>query len=170
VRKAFRIWDEADTREKRRYVSNIVTNAAGTRVCSDDVIRLFLDWLDTYHEAHFAVIREVFQNPGSTRYEIWSNLYGEVPRDDSPEADLFRLLMHDLSTGRVVRQERDINQLGQFVRKTPRRTPRGAAPTTMKSAFDDEDRYVLTELGKQFVHYTMSEVVTRIEDNQGAKE
>jgi hypothetical protein len=40
----------------------------------------------------------------------------------------------------------------------------------MKSAFDDEDRYVLTELGKQFVHYTMSEVVTRIEDNQGAKE
>lgn len=163
VRKAFRIWDEADTEEKRRYAGNIVTNAAGTRVCSDDVVRFFLDWLETFHEAHFAVIREVYQNPGSTRYEIWTNLYGDVPREDSAEADLFKLLMHDMGVGHVVRQERDVNQLGQFVRKTPRRTARGTALTTMKSAFDDTDRYVLTELGKQFVHYTMNEVVTRIE-------
>lgn len=168
VRKAFRIWDEADTQEKRRYVANIVSNAAGTRVVNDDVVRLFLDWLETYHEAHFAVVREVFQNPGSTRYEVWSNLYGEVPRDDSAEADLFRLLMHDLSTGRVLRQERDVNQLGQFVRKTPRRAPRGTAPTTMKSAFEDSEHYVLTELGKQFVHYTLSEVVLRVEGSQGS--
>jgi hypothetical protein len=39
VRKAFRIWDESDTEEKRRYTANVVTNSAGTRVCSDDVIR-----------------------------------------------------------------------------------------------------------------------------------
>ena len=57
VRKAFRTWDEADTDEKRHYAANIVTNSAGTRVCSDDVVRLFLDWLELYHEAHFAVIR-----------------------------------------------------------------------------------------------------------------
>lgn len=43
VRKAFRAWDEADTNEKRLYAANIVTNAAGSRICSDDVIRLFLD-------------------------------------------------------------------------------------------------------------------------------
>ena len=32
VRKAFRIWGAADTEEKRRYVANIVTNSAGTRL------------------------------------------------------------------------------------------------------------------------------------------
>jgi len=162
VRKAFRAWDDADTDEKRRYAANIVTNCAGTRVCSDDVVRLFLDWLELYHESHFAVMREIYNNPGSTRFEIWSEIYGEVPREDSAEADLFKYLIRDLSTGGVLRQERDVNHLGQFVRKKPHHTRKGAAPTTMESAFEDSKPYVLTELGKQFVHYTMNEVVTRI--------
>jgi hypothetical protein len=166
VRKAFRIWDETDTEEKRRYIANIVTNAAGTRVCSDDVIRLFLDWLDLYHEVHFAVIREIFKNPGSTRFDIWTELYGATPREDSAEADLFKLMFRDLSTGGVIRQERDVNELGQFVRKRPQHTRRGTAPTTMESAFEDTKPYVLTDLGKQFVHYTMNEVVGRIEDSK----
>jgi hypothetical protein len=165
VRKAFRIWDEADTQEKRHYIANVVTNAAGTRVCSDDVVRLFLDWLDLYHEVHFAVIREIFKNPGSTRFDIWSELYGAIPREDSAEADLFKLMVRDLSTGGVIRQERDVNELGQFVRKRPQHTRRGTAPTTMESAFEDTKSYVLTELGRQFVHYTMNEVVTRISDS-----
>jgi hypothetical protein len=169
VRKAFRAWDEADTEEKRRYTANLIVNAAGTRVCSDDVIRLFLNWLALYHEAHFAVIREVFQNPGSSRYEIWTAIYGELPREDSAEADLFKLLIRDLSTGSVVRQERDVNSLGQFVRKTPQRRRRGTAPGTMESAFEDSKPYVLTELGKQFVHYTMNEVVTRIGEKEDAR-
>ena len=80
VRKAFRVWDESDTEEKRRYTANVVTNSAGTRVCSDDVIRLFIDWLELYHEAHFAVIREIFQNPGSTRFDIWSGIYSDPTR------------------------------------------------------------------------------------------
>lgn len=165
VRKAFRIWDEADTAEKRRYIANIVTNAAGTRICSDDVVRLFLDWLELYHEVHFAVIREIFRNPGSTRFDIWSELYGSIPRENSAEADLFKLMVRDLSTGGVIRQERDVNELGQFVRKRPQHTRRGTAPTTMESAFEDTKSYVLTDLGKQFVHYTMNEVVARISDN-----
>jgi hypothetical protein len=33
---------------------------------------------------------------------------------------------------------------------------------TMKSAFDDENGYELTELGQQFVHYKMNELVPRI--------
>jgi hypothetical protein len=32
----------------------------------------------------------------------------------------------------------------------------------MKSAFDDKEAYVLTEMGKQFVHYTMNDVVMRV--------
>jgi hypothetical protein len=156
-------WKERCLEEKRRYIANIVTNSAGTRLCSDDVLRLFLDWLDLYHETHFAVIREIYQSPGATRYEIWSQIFGALPREDSAEADLFKLLIHDLSTGRVIRQERDVNQVGQFVRKQPSgRKPATKVPTTLESAFEGTKSYVLTELGKQFVHYTMSEVVTRI--------
>lgn len=92
VRRAFRTWDRADTQEKRRYVGNLVANAAGTRLCSDDVVRLFIDWLDQYHEAHFAVIREIYKNPSTTRFKIWEAIHGERPREDSAEADLFKLL------------------------------------------------------------------------------
>lgn len=171
VRKAFRAWDEADTQEKRRYIANLVTNSAGTRVCSDDVVRLFIDWLELYHEAHFAVIREIFQYPGSTRYDIWSAIYGDLPREDSAEADLYKLLIRDLSTGGVIRQERDTNSMGQFIRKRPQKTGvRKAAPTTMESAFEGTKPYVLTEMGKQFVHYTMNEVVTRLESDGNGPE
>jgi hypothetical protein len=161
VRQAFRAWDRAETDDKRRYIGNLLTNAAGTRICSDDVVRLFIGWLDLYHEAHFAVIREIFKNPGSTRFDIWSELYGDLPREDSAEADLYRLLIRDLSTGGVIRQARDTNEAGQFLRRRPPRR-RGPASTTMESAFEDSKQYLLTELGKQFVHYTMTETVQRI--------
>lgn len=161
VRRAFRAWDRADTDEKRRYVSNIISNAAGTQLCSDDVVRLFIDWLDLYHEAHFRVVREIFKCPGCSRYEIWINMHGELVREDSAEADLFRLLIRDLSTGGVIRQERETNQYGQFMRQ--RRTrPKGIASPTVESAFEDSKPYVLTGLGGQFVHYTMNEIVPRI--------
>jgi hypothetical protein len=161
VRRAFRAWDRADTDEKRKYVRNIVSNAAGTKLCSDDVVRLFVDWLDLYHEAHFAVIRQIYNHPGSTRFEIWDSIHGELPREDSAEADLFRLLIRDLSTGGVIRQERETNVRGQFMRRRPARRM-GALPSTMESAFEETKPYVLTGLGQQFVHYTMNEVVPRI--------
>jgi hypothetical protein len=160
VRKAFRTWDDAETGEKRRMLGNVVTNAGGTRACPDDVIRLFLDWIELYNEVHFAVIREIYQNPGSTRFEIWSTIYGEPPREDSAEADLYKFLIRDLSTGGVIRQERDVNNLGQYIRKKPMK--RRGAPTTLESAFEDTKPYVLTKLGGLFVHYTMNEVVTRL--------
>ncbi len=92
VRRAFRTWDQADTDEKRRYVANLVSNAGGTRLCSDDILRLFIDWLNLYHEVHFAVFREIHKQPGASRFDIWSDLYGDVPREDSADADLFKLL------------------------------------------------------------------------------
>ena len=163
VRKAFRTWDKADTEEKRRCIAHLVTNAAGNRLCSDDVVRLFVDWLDTYHESHLAVIREIYTNPGSTRFDIWSEIYGDLPREDSAEADLYKLLVRDLSTGGVIRQARDTNADGQFLRKRPARKLRsGPASSTVESAFEDGKQYVLTELGKQFVHYSMNEVVQRV--------
>jgi hypothetical protein len=162
VRKAFRAWDKADTEQKRRYVANLVTNAAGTRLCSDDVVRLFIDWLDSYHESHLSVIREIYSNPGSTRFDIWTAIYGDLVREDSAEADLYKLLMRDLSTGGVIRQARDTNADGQFLRKQTARKSSGPANAAVESAFEGSKQYVLTELGKQFVHYSMNEVVKRV--------
>lgn len=162
VRKAFREWDQADTNQKRELIVKLITHAAGTRICSDDVLRLFLDWIEQYHEAHFAVIGEIYKNPGPTRYDIWLAVYGEpVPRDDSADADLYRMLIRDLSLGGVIRQPRETDAQGRFRKKTmpPRRLSRSA---TMESAFEDTKQYVLTELGSQFVHYTMTELITRV--------
>jgi hypothetical protein len=161
VRQTFRAWDKSETDEKRQYAANLLSNAAGPRLCSDDVLRLFISWIDLYHESHFAVIREVFKNPGATRFDIWTKLYGALPREDSAEADLFKLLIRDLSTGGVLRQARDTTEDGRFLRKQPARH-RGHASMTVESAFEDTKPYLLTELGKQFVHYTMNEIVPRI--------
>ena len=166
VRQAFRAWDHSETDEKRRYIGNLLSNSAGSRICADDVVRLFIAWLDQYHEAHFMVIREIFQHPGIARYDIWDNVFGEFPREDSAEADLYRMLIRDLSTGGVIRQSRATNAAGQFLRRKAVRRP-GGAPTTMESAFEETKPYELTELGRQFVHYTMNEVVTRIGPSTG---
>lgn len=161
VRKSFRAWDESDTNEKRRYVANLVVNSAGTDICSDDVVRLFIDWLMKYHEAHFAVIREIYQRPGITRYDIWMAVYGELVPENSAEADLYRLLIRDLSTGSVIRQHRQTTHDGRFLKqKTARRGKSGSG--TLESAFERTKAYELTELGKQFIHYTMNEAVQRI--------
>ena len=169
IRKGFRIWDQSDTDQKRSYIGKLLANAGGSKLCDDEIIRLFLDWLERYHEAHFKVIREVFQNPGSTRHDIWERIHGEFPSDNSSEADLFRMLIDDLSRGRIIRQHREVNYTGQFLKK-PRSRPSGATSGVMKSAFADDEPYELTELGKQFVHYVFSEVVKRIGSNSDGKE
>jgi hypothetical protein len=161
VRKSFRTWDAADTDEKRKYIANLISNASGTQLCSDDVVRLFIGWLGSYHESHFAVIREIYKQSGVSRYDIWSIINGQIPREDSAEADLFKLLIRDLSTGGVIRQARDTTTDGQFLKK--RSAPKRTGSRTTESAFETTKPYVLTELGKQFVHYTMNDVVTRIE-------
>lgn len=162
VTEGFRVWDESSTDEKRKLIQNLIENAGGTRVVADDIVRLFVQWIRVYHEAHFAVIREIQQDPGVTRYEIWTRIYDrEVPREDSSDADLYRLLIRDLSTGGVIRQARDTTADGQFMRRTPQR--RNPTRTTLDSSFEDTKPYVLTELGVQFVHYTMNELVPRID-------
>jgi hypothetical protein len=161
IKKCFRDWSAAESEEKRRLIRNLLSNAAATTICSDDIISMFITWIDLYSEAHFAVIREIYKSPGATRQQIWASIHGQAVREDSAEADLFKLLIHDLSTGHVIRQHREKDYYGNFLKTAPRkRQPSGSQ--AMTSAFDDEKRYELTELGKQFVHYTMNEIVPRL--------
>lgn len=163
MKKAFRNWQNIDSQSKRTKVRNILSNAADCALTSDDVIRLFLDWLDEYSDLHFSVIGVIYNSGALGRGDIWERLGREPVREDSADADLFRLLIHDLSVGRVIRQVRETDYAGNFVKKPTSRTPKGISPSrTMKSAFDNFEQYDLTDLGRQFVHYAMNEIVPRV--------
>jgi hypothetical protein len=72
------------------------------------------------------------------------------------------MLIRDLSTGGVIRQPREADPRGRFIKR--RRPPRRVAGSkTMESAFEDTKTYVLTGLGAQFVHYAMTELVGRLD-------
>lgn len=166
VEKAFQNWDRATTDEKRGYIRRLIANAAASDLCSDDLVRMFLDWIDRYDETHFRVIEAVFNTNGITRRDIWQKLQREIPRDDSSEADIFKLLMDDLALGHVLRQKRQVTPGGKFLKKSLGRKAaavRGTARSdTMKSPFDGVDPYELTAAGKQFVHYVMDEVAPQL--------
>ena len=162
LKKAFRNWSSVDSESKREKVRNILAHAATSRLTSDDVVRLFIDWITLYSDFHFEVIGEVYRNEGVTRGEIWRNLDKPNVREDSAEADLYKLLVRDLSMGGVIRQHRQTDYYGNFVKKPTKPTPKGQGSKTMVSAFDNNEQYELTELGKQFVHYAMTEIVAKI--------
>lgn len=160
VKKGFKEWDNAETHEKKKYIQKLITNAGVTTLTTDDLIRLFIDWISTYHETHFMVIKEIYKNKGITRGQIWRNLNETQPRDDSVEADLFSLLIRDLSLGSIIRQHRETDYFGNYIKKSSKK----AKSSILKSAFDDVEQYELTELGSQFVHYTMEDVVTQLKE------
>ena len=165
MKKAFRNWQNIDSEPKRQKVRNLLSNAAASTLASDDVIRLFLDWIDDYSDFHFSVIGEIYRNGPISRAAVWDNIGRGPVREDSAEADLFKLLIRDLSTGSVVRQQRETDGYGNFIKKeTPHRSPRSVQvrSATVKSAFDHTEQYVLTDLGRQFVHYAMNELAPRI--------
>ncbi|HEX4341366.1 MAG TPA: hypothetical protein VH062_35905 [Polyangiaceae bacterium] len=163
ARKAFRVWDHSESADKRELIRKVLTNAAGSRTASDDFVRRFIEWIDEYNELHFAVVRCIYKNPSITRQGIWDQINGSEVSEDSAEADLFKLLIRDLSTGSVIRQHRETDGAGNFVKRPPRRPTRGGT-RLMKSAFDDEEPYELTELGRAFVTYALNEVVPRLPD------
>ncbi|HWY80280.1 MAG TPA: hypothetical protein VNW29_08030 [Candidatus Sulfotelmatobacter sp.] len=164
LKKALRDWSAAESEEKRRLIRNLLTNAASTTICSDDVVSLFIKWIDDYSEGHFRVIGALFNHAGYTRYDIWINTHPnqELPREDSAEADLYKRIIHDLSVGHVIRQHRERDYAGNFLPKPKNRNSGRSGIIT--SAFDRDDGYELTALGEQFVSYTMNEVIPKLSE------
>jgi hypothetical protein len=170
VRTAFRSWDSAETEDKRQMFKKLITNAGAIKLCQDDLIRLFLHWIDLYHETHFVVIKEIYRHPEITRGKLWDSIHGARPREDSSEADLFRYLIRDLSTGGVIRQARETNLAGQFLKRETSGQSGHGQSRVMESAFENTKPYVLTELGKKFVHYVMEDVVAQVGSGGGKSE
>ncbi len=165
VDKGFREWDSAATENKRDAVRRLLTNAAAYSLSSDDLVRLFLDWIQKYDDIHFRLIEAVYRSHGITRRDMWLSMHASIPRDDSPEADLFKLLIHDLSLGHVIRQQRATTYSGEFVKRSTRGRSKSSGSSTVKSPFDASDPYELTELGRQFVHYVLEEVAPQLSDD-----
>lgn len=162
VKKTFRDWAGVESEEKRIFLRNILSNAAATTITSDDVIRLFLEWVSTYSELHFKVIGAIYNSAGITRAGIWAKIGKNQVREDSADADLYKLLIRDLSTGGIIRQHRETDYYGNYIKKQSR-GGKGEGSDRLKSAFDDIEQYELTQLGQQFVHYAMTELPPKIE-------
>ncbi|WP_299777785.1 hypothetical protein [uncultured Roseobacter sp.] len=169
VKKTFREWAASESERKRILVRNILANAASSSVTSDDVVRMFLDWMKSFSDMHFEVIGAIYNSDGITRGAMWQKIGRGPVREDSADADLFKLLIRDLSMGSVIRQHREVDYHGNFLNKSVRGRPKRPASSTAKSAFDEEDGYELTALGQQFVHYAMNDLSIRIEYDPTAK-
>ena len=162
VKKTFREWSGAESEDKRVYIRNILSNAAATKVSSDDVIKMYIDWINLYSDMHFQVISAIYNSDGITRGAIWTKIGKERVREDSADADLYKLLIRDLSMGSIIRQHREVDYNGNFIAKKTQRRPNTSGKKVV-SAFDEYEGYDLTELGKQFVHYAMTDLPLKIE-------
>ncbi|MGD1213033.1 MAG: hypothetical protein ABR973_17005 [Candidatus Acidiferrales bacterium] len=67
------------------------------------------------------MVGAIYNNAGVTRADVWRKLGRAPVREDSSEADLFRLLFRDLSMGGIIRQHRETDYAGNFLAK--RRAP-----------------------------------------------
>lgn len=165
VKKAFRDWSGAESEDKRILIRNLLSNAAASNISSDDVVRMFMNWISEYSELHFKVIGAIYNSSGISRGAIWRKIGKVIVREDSADADLYKLLIRDLSMGSVIRQHRETDYYGNFIAKPNSKRSSSGSSKTLTSAFDEEELYELTELGQQFVHYAMTELTPRISYN-----
>ncbi len=163
VRTTFRDWAAAESGTKREYMRNILSNAATCDISSDDVVRMFLDWIDKYSDMHFQVIAAIYNSNGITRGKIWIKIGREKVREDSADADVYKLLIRDLSTGGIIRQHRERDYNGNPIPKKTIPRTKGSGRKPPVSAFDEEEQYELTDLGQQFIHYAMTDLPIKIE-------
>src|SRR5690606_16355582 len=141
---------------KRTLLKNLLANAAVLTLAPDTTIELFIDWLEEFPEDYFRALQVVHDSPGVTRKDIWLSINDVLPSEDSAAADMYSLLIHTLSTHRLIRQPRDKDYQGLFLKKTAaKKSESGAAAGVIISAFDDEKGYIVTELGKHFVRYAL---------------
>ena len=77
-----------------------------------------------------AFIAAIYNDKGVTRARIWEKVGKEEVREDSAEADLFKLLIRDLSTGGIIRQNREKDYHGNFLRKPAQRRRTGASSSS----------------------------------------
>lgn len=126
-------------------------------------MKLFLDWIQKYSDLHFKIIKILFNNNGFTRFDIWKQLNSSkvMPRENSRDADLYKLIFRDLSTGGIIRQYKPINHAGEYI-KIPKQGGRKTHSNIMKSAFDGDESYELTSLGADFIHFATTEVAPKL--------
>lgn len=168
VRCAFKSWDTSESIEKQQYVINLISNAVASHLCPDDQVRLFNDWLDKFHEIHFKVVQAIYQGNGITRLRIWLQISDVLPKEGTAEADLFKLVIDDLTTSGVIKQYHPTTYDSRIVRQAndgKAGESESSENASEESVFENTKPYQLTELGSQFVYYTMNQVVKKKDGN-----
>ena len=144
--------------DKRKMIQELLFTAATQSFCSDELVSIFIDWISKYSLGHFSVIFEIHDHGAITRKKIWNNMNGQQVKENSHEADLFKLVLHELSVSQLIRQQRSTDEEGNFLARSKKntKTKKNAAPKVLKSVFDDEKPYELTALGEKLVAYIHS--------------
>jgi hypothetical protein len=62
-------------------------------------------------------VKVVYENPRAPRAFIWEQIHGEEVKENSAEADLFKLIIRELTMGSVIRQHRETTADGRFLAK-----------------------------------------------------
>lgn len=164
----FRVWDGAPTELKREQVRRILSNATVAKTTTDDMLRLFLTWVQNYDDVHFKIISALHRKIFLTGAELWMELDGRDVRHDSAEADLFKLILRDLSTGGVIRQHREVSPDGRAYRQS--RGKGTASSPFLSSPIEGEKPYELTQMGHLFVGYALDEPTSALaEGNVGGE-
>jgi len=160
VKKSFRVWDQVDTPDKRQMIKKLLIAAGAITLCPDDQIRLFIDWIEGYHESHFAIMKEIYVNGPISNGEIWDNINPgqNRPKDNSADAKLFSYFIRELNLGGIIERPRDVNDLGQRIRSPKQKTISSSAGDALPSIFDESKDWILSELGKEFIQYVMQDV------------
>ena len=116
LKKTFREWSGAESEEKRGYIRNILANAAASNLTSDDVVRLFIDWLKNYSELHFCNWA-IYNSGGISRGKFGQK---SVKGKSRGFCELICIDYYSrFSTGRIIRQHRQKTYDGRFLKETP---------------------------------------------------
>lgn len=154
VRKSLRDLSADESQQKHHMIGNLLYNAAVLDLTPDNILKIFISWIENYTDEHFAVLKEIADRGPLTRRDIWLYIHDKIPSEDSAAAEFYRLVIFDLSVGHLIRQQREKDYYGKVVKKRNPAEMSQDQPTEFTTTFGDEKLYELTELGKQFVRYT----------------
>ena len=59
LKECFRDWSAAESEDKRILIRNLLVNAASPGITSDDVLRLFIEWIDRFEKGARGFLRSV---------------------------------------------------------------------------------------------------------------
>jgi len=156
-------WSEGEQDRVNRFVEHWVRMLRDEMQEKEKTILEIMARLDLQDEEIAARVEsKEYQSLLKKTFREWAGAESETKREYIRNI-LANAASSRVSSDDVVRLYRETDLHGNFLPKAPDRRPKGSGPKPFISAFDDGKGYELTELGKQFVHYAMTDIPPKIE-------